>query len=180
MIIIVQPSRIMNKLSKKYRMKSKVHSKKGSKAEYQKYYGKLIEFLKKISKSTIKISKKTYHLFIQKVSIIIHKLQSLSPKKTRKSKKQKQMQKGGGVAGEVLTGVEDVTQGIADVLMKTCSYNSGGTGGDIGTLAEDLVGVVLKISSSVGNGLNTIDSLLELPGNLGTAYRDPGAPGANL
>jgi hypothetical protein len=158
--------------------------KRAKKASHSNYnYQKLIKLLKKFGKSTVKITSQTYHTIIKKVSGILHKLQPNHQRYKKNKKKNKKIhhkQHGGNALGTVITGVEDVTQGIADALMKMCPYNSGGTGGDIGTLAEDLVGVVLKIGCAAGNGLNTIDSLLELPANLGTAYREPGAPGANL
>ncbi len=89
-------------------------------------------------------------------------------------------QRGGGVAGEILSGVESGIQVVANALMDLCGRSSGGTGGDVGTLARDLVGTVENISCATGKGLNVMDNLLELPANLGTAYRDPGSPGANL
>jgi hypothetical protein len=102
-----------------------------------------------------------------------------NPKK-KTGKKKTIKQRGGGVAGEILTGVETVTQDVANALMALCGKSSGGTGGDIGTLAQDLIGTVENISCATGQGLNLMDNLLELPANLGTAYRDPGAPGASL
>lgn len=89
-------------------------------------------------------------------------------------------QRGGGVGGEILSGVETVTQEVANALMDLCGKSSGSTSGSIGTLAQDLIGTVFNISCATGQGLNLVDNLLELPANLGTAYKDPGAPGANL
>ena len=126
---------------------------------------RLIRKIKKVMKMQGKSGKNTNKKTTKKAN-----------KKTGKTRKQR----GGGVAGEIISGVETVTQDVANALMALCGRSSGGTGGDIGTLAQDLIGTVENISCATGQGLNLMDSLLELPANLGTAYRDPGAPGASL
>jgi hypothetical protein len=148
---------------------------------YTKRFGKI---MKKYSKKIVQFSKKSYDLIFKKASAILKKIVKMESKKksTHKKKKNtpKYLQKG-GLAGEIVGAVSSVAHGIGSKLVSTmCPYNSGGTGGDIGTLAKDLVGVVSKTGCSAGHGLLTTDALLSLPGNLGTAYRETGAPGADL
>lgn len=114
------------------------------------------------------------------VEKIVRKVRRELKNRRQNGGKRRLRQRGGGVAGEILSGVETVTQDVANALMELCGRSSGGTGGDIGTLAQDLIGTVENISCATGQGLNLMDNLLELPANLGTAYRDPGSPGANL
>ena len=154
----------------------------------KKYIKRLGEILKKYSKKIGEFGKKSYDIIFKKASKILKKIvkmesksksKSKSIKKKKYQKRQKMYQKG-GVVGEVVGAATTVARSVGNELLKMCPYNSGGTGGGIDTLAQDLVGVVWKTGCSAGHGLLTTDSLLSLPGNLGTAYRETGAPGVDL
>ncbi len=148
----------------------------------KKYIQQFSKIMKKYAKKIMKFSKNSYDAILKKSSKILRKIVKMESKSHSKKKKKntKYLQKG-GVVGDVVSATSTVARTIGTTLTRTmCPYNSGGTGGGIDTLAKDLVGIMMKTGCSAGQGLLTTDALLSLPGNLGTAYREPGAPGADL
>jgi len=59
------------------------------------------------------------------------------------------------------------------------SYDAGGTGGSIGTLAENIVGTIIYTINSVINSVGVVTDLIELPSDMGTAFSAKNAPNPN-
>ena len=56
---------------------------------------------------------------------------------------------------------------------------STGTAGDLGTLADDIMGVATSIGSTIWDSIGLLKDVVMIPSDLGTAFSDSGAPGVN-
>lgn len=55
-----------------------------------------------------------------------------------------------------------------------------GTSGNFSTLVSDIEAMATSMVDTIINSAELVLDIFELPGDLGTAYKDKGAPGANL
>ena len=56
------------------------------------------------------------------------------------------------------------------------SWNSGGPGGSLGTLADDIIGTIIYTINSVVNAVGVVEDIIELPADMGTAFTETNAP----
>lgn len=55
-------------------------------------------------------------------------------------------------------------------------YNEGGTDGSPVTLAEDIYGIITYTFQTMDDAMNVIQTITDLPGDMGTAFDEKGAP----
>jgi len=60
--------------------------------------------------------------------------------------------------------------------LKGGDYNDGGTDGSPVTLAEDIFGVIIYVFQTMNDAINVINTVSDLPGDMGTAFSEKGAP----
>ncbi len=60
--------------------------------------------------------------------------------------------------------------------LKGGDYNAGGTDGSPVTLAEDIFGVIIYVFQTMNDAINVINTVSDLPGDMGTAFSEKGAP----
>ena len=58
-------------------------------------------------------------------------------------------------------------------------YDAGGPGGNLGDLAEDIVGTIVYTINSITNSIGVVTDLIELPADMGTAFSAKNAPNPN-
>ncbi len=58
-------------------------------------------------------------------------------------------------------------------------WNDGGTSGSPTTLAYDIIGLVIHSINTVTDSIDVIDSINNLPADMGTAFDEQGAPNPN-
>lgn len=63
---------------------------------------------------------------------------------------------------------------------KKLSGGAPGTSGNVDTLVDDLFGLVENIVKTVVNTTEFVVDVIELPGDLGTPYKEKAAPGIEL
>jgi len=56
------------------------------------------------------------------------------------------------------------------------NYSDGGTGGSPGTLAADIIGLIKYSFATISDSMNVMNSISDLPGDMGTAFDEKAAP----
>jgi len=58
-------------------------------------------------------------------------------------------------------------------------WNRGGTSGNVGVFVDDIIGLVIHSINTFTDSIAVMNTVIDLPGDMGTAFSEKGAPQPN-